>query len=186
MRTGDEPLYVVAIGAITNVASAILMEPEILSRIVIVWLGGHALHWPHTREFNLKQDPPASRMIFDCGVPLIHIPCLGVASHLLTTLAEIERFVARRGAVGDYLTEIFRTFSSDHFARSKVLWDISTIGYLINPEWVPTQIVPSPVLTDHLTWKSGKNRHLIRSALYVQRDEIYRDLFTKLGKSFQE
>lgn len=180
MKSRDDPLYVVAIGAITNVASAILMEPEIISRIVVVWLGGHGLHWPDTREFNLMQDPVASRLIFDCGVPLVHIPCLGVASHLITSLAEIERYVAGRGTVGDYLAEIFRTFSSDHYARSKVLWDISTVGYLIHHEWVPTQIVPSPVLTDQLTWEKNQNRHPVRSALYVRRDEIYRDLFTKL------
>ena len=40
----DEPLYVVAIGAITNVASALLMEPAINNRIVVVWLGGHSLN----------------------------------------------------------------------------------------------------------------------------------------------
>jgi inosine-uridine nucleoside N-ribohydrolase len=36
----SDPLYVVAIGAITNVASAVLMEPAVAERIVIVWLGG--------------------------------------------------------------------------------------------------------------------------------------------------
>ncbi len=35
----DDPLYVVAIGAITNVAAALLMEPEIIRHIVVVWLG---------------------------------------------------------------------------------------------------------------------------------------------------
>ena len=34
-----ELLYVVAIGAITNVASAILMEPEIVKKICVVWVG---------------------------------------------------------------------------------------------------------------------------------------------------
>ena len=36
--TPDKPLYVVALGAITNVASAILMQPEIVDRIVLIWL----------------------------------------------------------------------------------------------------------------------------------------------------
>ena len=40
----ENPLYVVAIGAITNVASALLMEPRIVDRVVIVWLGGHEPH----------------------------------------------------------------------------------------------------------------------------------------------
>ena len=44
----EKPLYVVAIGAITNVASALLMDPTIKDNIVIVWLGGHALEWPET------------------------------------------------------------------------------------------------------------------------------------------
>src|SRR5262249_21404664 len=53
---GDGPLYVVAIGAITNIASALLAAPEIAERIVVVWLGGQPLGWHHTREFNLSQD----------------------------------------------------------------------------------------------------------------------------------
>ena len=54
--TPEKPLYVVAIGAITNVASALLLKPEIRDCIVLVWLGGNALHWPDNREFNMYQD----------------------------------------------------------------------------------------------------------------------------------
>ena len=81
----DEPLYVVAIGALTNIATAILLEPAIIEHIVVVWLGGHALHWLHTREFNLMGDVPAARTVFDCGAPLVHVPCAGVTTHLSTT-----------------------------------------------------------------------------------------------------
>ena len=64
------PLYVLAIGAITNVASAILLEPEIIKHIVVVWLGGHPHYWPTAREFNLRQDVAAAQVVFDCGVPM--------------------------------------------------------------------------------------------------------------------
>src|SRR5690606_1645964 len=63
--SSDEPLYVVAIGAATNVAAALLLEPEIARRIVVVWLGGNALHWPDAREFNLRQDVAAARVLLD-------------------------------------------------------------------------------------------------------------------------
>ncbi len=53
----DSLLYVATIGAITNVASAILMEPEIITRIVVVWLGGHALHWSDTRSSTYGRTP---------------------------------------------------------------------------------------------------------------------------------
>ena len=69
--TPEDPLYVVAVGAITNVASAILMEPEIIKRIVVVWLGGNPLYWPHTREFNLMQDLRSAQVVLNCGVPFV-------------------------------------------------------------------------------------------------------------------
>ena len=91
----------VAIGAITNVASAILMEPKIIERIVIVWLGGHALYWPHTREFNLAQDVPAARIVFDSGVPLVQLPCTPIVTHFTTTVPEMERTDAMLRAIYD-------------------------------------------------------------------------------------
>ncbi|MBZ0304040.1 MAG: nucleoside hydrolase [Anaerolineae bacterium] len=180
MSSGNEPLYVVAIGAITNVASAILIEPRIIERIVVVWLGGHALYWPHTKEFNLGQDILASRLIFDCGVPLVHIPCNGVTTHLTTTVPEIERYVQGQGDIGRYLAETFKSYHEDHFAWSKEIWDIVTIAYLLDDSWVPTDLVHSPILTDQVTWSEDHSRHLIRSAYLLKRDPIFRDLFTKL------
>ena len=176
----DDPLYVVAIGAITNVASAILLEPEIIKRIVVVWLGGHAFHWHDTREFNLWQDPEAARVIFDCGVPVVQIPVMGVCSHLHTTIPEIECCVEGRGAIGDYLAETVKGYHRDHFAWSKVIWDISSIAYLLNESWTPTNLVHSPIVTYQGTWSFDHRRHLIRSAYHVHRDPIFRDLFNKL------
>jgi len=186
MSTTDGPLYVVAIGAITNIASAILMEPDIIGRIVVVWLGGQPLHWPTAKEFNLGQDVHASRLILDCGVPLVHIPCSGVTSHLLTTLPEIRQYVQGRGGIGDYLARTFERYFQDHYARSKVIWDIAAIAYLLDPSWVRTELVHSPILTDQVTWSVDRSRHLIRSATGVDRDAIFGDLFRKLEEHGQD
>ncbi|MEZ4867796.1 MAG: nucleoside hydrolase [Caldilineaceae bacterium] len=177
----DDPLYVVAIGAITNVATAVLLEPKIIEKIVIVWLGGHALHWPHTREFNLNQDVPAARLLFDCGVPFVLIPCMGVTSHLHTTIPELDAYVAGRGAIGDYLVEIVKGYHDDHRGWSKVIWDISTIAYLLDHTWTPSDLVHSPILTDQVTWSVDHSRHLIRYVNYIHRDPIFRDIFEKLA-----
>ena len=178
--SSDDPLYVVAIGAITNIASAILLEPSIIERIVVVWLGGHAFHWPHTFEFNLMQDVPAARVVFDCGVPLVQVPCMGVTTHLATTIPELEYYLRGSSAIGDYLVEIVKDYERDHFAWSKVIWDVAAIAYLIDQEWVPTELVHSPIVTDQVTWSFDRARHLIRSASYVHRDPIFRDLFSKM------
>jgi inosine-uridine nucleoside N-ribohydrolase len=179
----DEPLYVVAIGAITNIASAILLEPRLIEKIVVVWLGGHALHWPHTVEFNLRQDVVAAQLLFDCGVPLVHIPCYPVTSHLTTTVSELEAYVSGRGAIGDYLVNIVKGYHDDHRGWSKPLWDVATIAYLVNPEWTPAVLVHTPILTDQITWSVDPSRHLMRYVTYIHRDPIFRDLFTKLASA---
>ena len=178
----DGPLYVAAIGAITNVASALLLAPELVEQIVVVWLGGHPQYWPHSREFNLQQDVPAAQVIFNSGVPVVQIPCKNVAEHLRTTLPEMAAYVKGRGAIGDYLYQIFEAFFTEHYARSKVLWDISAIAYLLDPGWVPSEVRPSPILRDDVTWgPEDATRHPFRVATDLNRDQIYGDLFRKLA-----
>ena len=46
---------------------------------------------------------------------------------------------------------------------------------------VPPQLVPSPVVTDQVTWSVDRRRHPIRCASFVHRDPIFRDLFRKLA-----
>lgn len=101
-----EPLYVIAIGEITNVASAIVMDPSIIKKIVVVWLAGQPLHWPHALEFNLWQDQIASRLILDSGVPLVLVPCMTAASNLTVTTPELEAHLRGRSRVGTYLSDI--------------------------------------------------------------------------------
>ena len=74
LQTGGGPLYVLTIGCPANVSSAILMEPRIKEKIVVVWLGGTAHYWRSASEFNLRQDLIASQALFDSGVPLVQIP----------------------------------------------------------------------------------------------------------------
>lgn len=73
----QNPLYVVAIGAITSIASAILLNPELTENAVVIWLGGHALHYHNTREFNMYQDVAAARVVMQSGVPFVQLPCMG-------------------------------------------------------------------------------------------------------------
>lgn len=180
-RSDTGPLYVVAIGAPTNVASAILMAPEIGERIVVVWLGGNPSWWHRAVEFNVEQDLHASHLVLDSGIPLVHVPCRNVTEHLRTTQAEIDRFVRGRGPIGDYLADIYDAYLPEHFARSKSLWDLGAVAWLVNPDWVPTVTVHSPLLTSEGTWSHDPRRHLIREALSVDRDAIFADLFRKLG-----
>lgn len=183
--TQDRPLYVVALGASTNIASALLTAPEIIDRIVVVWLGGNPHTWHRASEFNVEQDLLAARLMFDSGVPLVHIPCRNVTEHLRTTEAELERFVKGRGAIGDYLFGIYTAYYEQHFARSKELWDVGPIAWLVNPGWVDSVVIHSPILTTEHTWSYDPQRHLIREARAVDRDAIFADFFQKLQRAHE-
>ncbi len=212
----DEPLYVIAIGEITNIASAILMDPTIIEKIVVVWLAGQPLHWPSAVEFNLGQDLFASQIILDSGVPVVLVPCMTVASNLTTTAPELETNLKGRTCVGTYLTELVtsqltqkmglnwlslfnKTYCKglDDYGEagvpttdtavspSRVIWDISTVAYMINPTWCPSSLEPTPWLTDDVHWKLDSNRHMMRVCKYVYRDAVFGDMFIKLNRAPQ-
>ena len=191
-KSGDAPLYVVAIGCITNVAAALLRAPEIVRDIVVVWTSAYPSSAPHCNRpsMNLVQDPLASRLIFDCGVPHVYLPGYHVGAQLRVSLPEMEAFVRGRSAIGDYLYGLYAGNPlHDMFAiedagrRTWVIWDIINIAWLLNPGWVPTHLTPSPVLTEALYWRHEPGRHLMREAHDVQRDDIYIDLYDKLARA---
>ena len=176
----DDPLYVIAIGAITNVASAILKEPEIINKMVVVWLGGHALYWQHNREFNLKQDIGGAQILFDSRVSLVMVPCMGVASHLTATVPEIEKYIEPQGEIGRFLAMRFKEYSNDHKGWSKEIWDMAAVSWALNESWAPTNILPSPILLNNMTWVFDNSRHPIKIVSELKRDLIIKNFIEKL------
>jgi inosine-uridine nucleoside N-ribohydrolase len=176
----DNPLYVVPVGAITNIANAILIKPEIIKNIVVIWLGGHAHNWPHTREFNMFQDKAAANVVLDSGVPFVQYPCMGVVSSFYTTVPEMEHNLKGQNEIADYLLKIFKDYHKDHFAWSKVLWDMTAVSYLVNRDWTPSQLVHAPRVNESDTYSFNNNQHFIRMVYQIQRDPIFRDFFRKV------
>lgn len=185
-RSSEDPLHVVVIGTPTNVASAILSAPDIIENIVVIWVGGHPHSWVTAADFNLKQDPDATRVLFDSGVPLIQIPAKNVSEHLVTTLPELRQYVRGCGSIGTYLYDLVVKYQrridgcDGSIGWGKELWDVATIAYLIEPKWVPTSVVHTPELTTDLTWNHNPDRHFMRVATDVHRNAIFRDLFELL------
>lgn len=182
-----QPLYILAIGAATNVASAILLDPSIRDKVVIVWLGGHALHAPRLDEFNLRQDVLAAQVLFDSGVALVHVPCWPVASHLATSVEELEHFLAGKNRLCDDLIHSVRSYEHRPAGQpwAKVIWDLAVTAWLVSPEAVPSSLIPSPILQQNLRWSFDRSRHLIRQVDWIERDQVFRDVFARLA-SFKD
>lgn len=184
-RPDGDPLYVIAIGAITNVASALLMQPAIARKIVVLWLGGHALEWFNTKEFNMLQDVSAARVLFGCGVPVVQFPCKGVVSALTTTGPEVDYWLGGKNPLCDYLCDI--THQEAAFNRqgpfwSRTIWDVAPVAWLMDMDCTETRFEPAPIPSYDGYYSISRCNHPILYVYSVNRDRIIGDLFTKLAR----
>ncbi|MGX9522819.1 nucleoside hydrolase [Vibrio mediterranei] len=176
----DGVLQVVCIGAPTNVAAAIQQDPTIIERIHVIWLGGNSYDWENTYEFNMLQDIDASRVLLDSGVALTQIPCFGVAAMMASSVPEIRHYLLNTSKIGHYLAEEAPKCPWIGFGNRKVIWDITAVGFALNPDWFTTEIVASPILNDNFTYSFNLKRHPIRVVKFIERDELFIDMFKKL------
>ena len=183
--TPEKPLYVVAIGAITNIASALIMKPEIADRIVVIWLGGHSLHWHTNKEFNCMQDVAAARVVYASGAPLVILPCQGVVSAFTTTGPELEYWLKGRNALCDYLVEN-TVAAAEEYAKgkvwSRVIWDVTAIGWLLNDEGrlMNDRLIHTPIPEYDHHYAEDFTRPLCKYVYQIHRDALFADLFTHL------
>lgn len=180
--TPEKPLYVIAIAAITNVASALLLEPRIRDRIVIVWLGGHALHWHDNHEFNMMQDVAAGRVVLRSGAAVVLLPCNGVVSAFATTEPELRENLKGQNALCDYLYDYT---VSECSARSKVhcwskpIWDVTAVGWLTG-KFMLDELIHAPIPEYDHRWAQDGRRHPVRYVYHIKRDALFDDLFARL------
>lgn len=103
MKEDDRPLYVIFLGAVTDIASAYLLEPRIAKRLTVIWIGG-GKYPAGGPEFNMGNDIHAVNVLFGSPIEVWQVP-KNVYEMMPVTLAELEYRVAPYGAIGEYLLE---------------------------------------------------------------------------------
>lgn len=183
-HTAEKPLYVVAIGAPTNVASALRLAPEIAGRIVVVWLGGNVLDWPSCREFNLSQDLLASQVLFEMPVALVQVPCMGMASAFAVTPGELNRYFLGKDPLCDYLAKTVLEHMGDPRGEklwSRILWDVTACAWLMGEHLALDRIEEKPIPTETVYLRPA-GRPKMRYVYHIHRDALLADLVAKLTK----
>lgn len=182
--TPENPLYVVAIGAITNIASAILINPAIIDNIVVVWLGGHALHYHNTKEFNMEQDVAASRVVMSSGVPVVLLPCNGVVSGFTISKPELEYWLVGKNPLATYLAEN-AIREADGYAKGKpwtrVIWDVTAVAWLLNDNnrFMFSRKEKTP-LSSYDNKYNEACEHVCEYVYHIRRDSLMKDLIDKI------
>lgn len=187
MTDSEKPLFVLCQGAITNVAKALLVKPEIQNRMTIVWIGTHGSNYgaPIFREFNSGNDVEAANYVLSSGAEIWLIP-----SYVYTTitigLAEIERRIAPCGEIGRHLFENMVAYNLSGQAswtqgESWSLGDSPAIAVALNPGCGHFDYVPAPVILEDTASKEGApDRPLIRIYRDIDSRYILEDLIAKL------
>ncbi|MBQ2705145.1 MAG: nucleoside hydrolase [Clostridia bacterium] len=184
--SAENPLYIVAIGAITNVASAILKNPQMKETCVVVWLGGHSIDTPlGASEFNMKQDIAAARVVFGCGIPLVQLPCIGVVDRVSTTAPELTYWLKGKNALSDYLAQNTIDEANSYALGkpwSRVIWDITAVAWLMNEDnrFMCDRLIQSPIPEYDYHYAFDGNRHFIKYVYRIERDALFEDLFKEL------
>ena len=181
----ENPLYVVAIGAITNIASAILLEPRVAENTVVIWLGGHAKHYHDTNEFNMAGDIAAARVVMNSGVPFVQLPCQGVVSEFTISGPELEFWLKGKNPLANYLAQ--NTIdTANRYACGKpwtrVIWDVTAVAWLLNHDdrFMRSSVVPAVLPGYDHQYRESKDSVPMRYVYKINRDALMEDLLSKI------
>ncbi len=181
----ENPLYIIGIAAATNIASALLLCPELKNRVFIVWLGGLGFDWHDNKSFNAGQDVEAARVVLSSGAPVVLLPGRGVLDHFSTTGPELRYWLQGKNAFCDYIIE--KTERESQICNGEKCWsrpisDVAAVAWLLDGNFMLDRLEHSPVMEyDHL-YAEDKRRLFIKYVYSINRDKLMSDLFDKLSR----
>lgn len=186
----DEVVYILTIGACTNVVSAILTDPTIKDKICVIWLGGMCLEYPDLDEFNLVQDYRAGQILLNCGVNLVLLPALGAIGHgtqeLRATDEDLKLIKGDSDACvffRDTLPDEFRAETVAYAGRfERIIWDIAAPGVISVPEAFELSVIPAPIFADSRSYAFDATRHKIIYMEKLDAPAVFKDAFACISR----
>ena len=183
MKDDDRPLHIAFYGPVTDIASALLLEPKIENRgIRVIWIGGGV--WPSGgREYNLSNDIHAANVVMKSNLEVWQIP-RSTYRTMGVTYAELIEKVYPQGEIGKYLIEQLL----EHNARTRPhmeyrsLGDSPCIGIILDPECGRFSWRPAPTFDQQMHYIHSGQYRPIRVYENVNTRFIHEDLFAKLAQ----
>jgi purine nucleosidase len=187
LATSREPLFVAFLGPLTDMASAILLDPDTVRRdIVVIWIGGVGYGGVETYpgvEFNLRNDIAAANVVYDSGITVWQVPS-NVYSQVSVSYAELEEKIGGTSKLADYLisqtVEWNRTYWPEPI-ESRSLGDSPAVSLMLYPRGGDFRIVPAPRFGQEGHYLPG-SRYPIRVVESVDVRFLLEDMFAKIRK----
>ncbi len=178
MRERPDKLTVIALGALTNVASALLQEPALAGRLRLYWLGSNYDFEAGTMrnvDFNSVMDVQALDIVLHSGIEL-HIMPGNVAAAMELEWTEAVARLEGRHPLLDFLLERWW----DHLdgeRHSRVIWDLALVQAMLHPALAET------VEVQLSAEKGGRRAILYRS---IEAEPMWEEFFQTLQAHVQD
>ncbi len=158
--TSENRLQVLTIGAVTDVASAIIRDPSIVNRIRVIDMGFRS--WKdgvQGQEFNIQNDPIGTQVVLDSHVPLVVGAGDVCRANLSLGFEQARQMIAGRGAIGDWLWDEYsawyfrfiKPLRKNDFSKPWIIWDTVVLAYALG--MTTQEEYPRPQMQDDLTFK---------------------------------
>lgn len=206
MRTDSPlPLYVAVGGGLTEVASAVTIEPRIAARMKLIWIGGDDYPAGAKGETNFNWDPRAAQYLYnETQVPIWQVP-RSVYSTCAVSATELEAHVAPHGRIGAWLYRKVVDFPAIFQNRFNTgeMWCLgdSPLAVLTSlTDWVPSEFqgglkfertgsshydeVICPLFNPDGTFALRTEGRKIRIYRDIDVRMMFSDFFAKLSVSF--
>jgi inosine-uridine nucleoside N-ribohydrolase len=152
-----EPIALVPVGPLTNIAMAIRLEPRIVDRIpqTVIMGGAHdAGNTTASAEFNIWVDPDAARVVFGAGLQNVSVMPLDATHRALVSSDDCRRMRALGTPAGDAAASFiegriaaYDTLQPMDTAGSAPVHDALCVAYLVDPSVVTGERVHVDVET---------------------------------------
>lgn len=187
MKDDPAPLFVTFMGPLTDLGSALLIEPRIASRLTAIWIGGGI--YPHGGiEFNLSNDINAANVVFASKVELWQVP-QNVYEMMAVSLAELEYRVRPCGEIGKYLCDQLEAHSYEDQPRTAsfrtgetwVLGDNPSVGLMLYEHRNSFEYISAPFISSDMAYIHQTRNRPIRVYKSIDSRVILEDMYCKLA-----
>jgi purine nucleosidase len=176
----EDPLWVIGLGAATDMASAFLKEPRIVDRVIAFW--HFRTRWPEKcYNFNVIGDVRAARLIFHSPLSFV---LFDTGTYLRCPMEESEQHVRPYGALGEYLHE-YRSVRPGFQSARKGFFDLGDVAALVDPDLACWEETECPEVDWDLDYQFKGTLGSILRCYHVDRDRTFGLLYGKLKAAYQ-
>ncbi len=187
LASAEDRLYVAFLGPLTDMASAILLDPGIVDRsVTVIWIGGEGHGEPglrRTMEFNLSNDIAAANVVFDSGITVWQVP-RSVYPMVSVSYTELEEKIAGTSELADYLIRQLKEWNAAYHPgpiESRSLGDSPAVSLLLYPQSGVFRTVPAPRFGAEGHYVPGSG-HPLQVCESVDVRFLLEDMFAKLRR----